>query len=179
MANSLLDFVMSLVRDPEAAARYAADPAGVLADAQLGAVTSVDVDNLLPVVAESLSMNGPSYGAGGFGEAFAAEPAGNVWASGAATAAFDAFDDHLPAVADTGLDVAMPDRVDIDTAGADLMAPASVPVDDVDTSLYYAEPLVDDVLPTEIAAVDDWAGPVGGDAPAELDDHGPAFDVFD
>lgn len=27
MANELLDFVMSLVRDPEVAARYAADPA--------------------------------------------------------------------------------------------------------------------------------------------------------
>ena len=26
MANELLDFVMSLVRDPDAAARYAADP---------------------------------------------------------------------------------------------------------------------------------------------------------
>lgn len=31
MANTLLDFVMSLVRDPEAAARYAADPAQAIA----------------------------------------------------------------------------------------------------------------------------------------------------
>ena len=30
MANSLLDFVMSLVRDPDAAAHYAADPAQAL-----------------------------------------------------------------------------------------------------------------------------------------------------
>ena len=35
MANSLLDFVMSLVRDPDAAARYAADPAAAIADAHL------------------------------------------------------------------------------------------------------------------------------------------------
>ena len=56
MANSLLDFVMSLVRDPDAAARYAADPAQAIADANLTDVTSADVNNLIPVVSESLSM---------------------------------------------------------------------------------------------------------------------------
>ena len=35
MANSLLDFVMSLVRDPDAAAQYAANPAQTIADANL------------------------------------------------------------------------------------------------------------------------------------------------
>ena len=45
MANSLLDFVMSLVRDPDAAAAYAADPAQAIADANLTDVTSVDVNN--------------------------------------------------------------------------------------------------------------------------------------
>ena len=59
MANSLLDFVMSLVRDPDAAARYAADPARRIADAHLTDVTSADVSNLIPVVSESLSMAGP------------------------------------------------------------------------------------------------------------------------
>lgn len=90
MANSLLDFVMSLVRDPDAAARYAADPAGAIAAAQLTDVTSVDVNNLIPMVADSLSTAVPSFGA---------DPAagGNVWASGAATAAFDAFDAAVPA----------------------------------------------------------------------------------
>ncbi|TGD89205.1 hypothetical protein BayCH28_07550 [Mycolicibacterium sp. CH28] len=92
MANSLLDFVMSLVRDPDAAARYAADPATAIADAHLTGVTSADVNNLIPMVADSLSgpLSGaiPSFGASG-GDA-------NVWASGAATAAFDAFDAHLP-----------------------------------------------------------------------------------
>ena len=92
MANTLLDFVMSLVRDPEAAARYAADPAQAIADANLPGVTSVDVDNLIPVVSESLSVGATSGGL----DAFGAEPAGNVWASGAATAAFDAFGDHVP-----------------------------------------------------------------------------------
>ncbi|MBB3748094.1 hypothetical protein FHT44_000555 [Mycolicibacterium sp. BK634] len=94
MANTLLDFVMSLVRDPDAAARYAADPAGALADAHLPDVTSADVNNLIPMVADSL--NGP-VSAGGFGPGAGAGGDGNVWASGAATAAFDAFDAHLPA----------------------------------------------------------------------------------
>ena len=58
-------------------------------------VTSVDVNNLIPVVSESLSMAVPSTGA----DAVVDDHASNVWASGAATAAFDAFDDHVPAVA--------------------------------------------------------------------------------
>ena len=89
MANSLLDFVMSLVRDPDAAARYAADPTQAIADANLTGVTSADVSNLIPVVSESLSMGAPTAGAD-------AAVDGNVWASGAATAAFDAFGDAVP-----------------------------------------------------------------------------------
>ena len=64
MANPLLDFVMSLVRDPDAAARYAADPAQAIADANLVDVTSADVQNLIPVVSESLSMATPTHGRG-------------------------------------------------------------------------------------------------------------------
>ena len=78
MANSLLDFVMSIVRDPDAAARYAADPSQAIADAHLTDVTSVDVNNLIPVVSESLSMSVP-------GGHSAYTPDHNVWASGAAT----------------------------------------------------------------------------------------------
>jgi hypothetical protein len=93
MANSLLDFVISLVRDPDAAARYAANPAQSIADAHLTDVTSADVNNLIPVVTDSLpvgSVVGPASGA---------PPAdhGNVWASGAAAAALDAFTPHTPA----------------------------------------------------------------------------------
>ena len=62
MANSLLDFVMSLVRDPDAAAHYAANPAQAIADANLTDVTSVDVNHLIPVVAESMSAAVPSAG---------------------------------------------------------------------------------------------------------------------
>ena len=88
MGNSLLDFVMALVRDPQAAARYAADPAGALSGAGLPGVTVTDVQNLIPVVTDSLATATPS-----FGDA-AASSAANVWTSGAAAAAFDAF--HIP-----------------------------------------------------------------------------------
>lgn len=97
MANALLDFVMSLVRDPEAAARYAADPAQSIADAHLTGVTSADVNHLIPMVSDSLSAFSP--GDTGSGTADHA----NVWTSGAATAAFDAFPDHI-AIQDPGVD---------------------------------------------------------------------------
>lgn len=104
MANSLLDFVMSLVRDSDAAARYAADPAAAIADANLPDVTSADVDQLIPVVAESLSSAVPGVDATNWAGTVPAVDS-NVWTSGAATAAFDAFgiDDSVPVIAD-GLD---------------------------------------------------------------------------
>lgn len=104
MANSLLDFVMSLVRDSDAAARYAADPAAAIADANLPDVTSADVDQLIPVVAESLSSAVPGADATSWAGAVPAVDS-NVWASGAATAAFDAFgiEDSVPVIAD-GMD---------------------------------------------------------------------------
>ena len=92
MANELLDFVMSLVRDPDAAARYAADPSTAIADAHLTNVTSADVNNLIPMVSDSLSMAAPAVG----GHDALSAAAGNVWTSGAATAAFDAFTPHIP-----------------------------------------------------------------------------------
>ncbi|CAN7195581.1 Rv0340 family IniB-related protein [Mycolicibacterium frederiksbergense] len=102
MANSLLDFVMSLVRDSDAAARYAADPAAAIAHANLPDVTSADVDQLIPVVAESLSSAAPGLDATSWAATVPAVDA-NVWTSGAATAAFDAFgiDDSVPVI---GLD---------------------------------------------------------------------------
>ena len=112
MANPLLEFVLSLVRDPEAAARYAADPERAIADAHLTDVTRVDVNSLIPVVSESMS-------AGAMDD--------NVWTSGQAVSAFDAFGDELPLqitgdeltpagreVIDTGYTSApdVPDRLD-------------------------------------------------------------------
>lgn len=181
MANSLLDFVMSLVRDPDVAAAYAADPAQTIADANLTGVTSADVSNLIPVVTESLSMGSPGSGAP------VHEPAANVWASGAATAAFDAFDSFG--------DYARHETVD--SVAPDARAIATDPVDQPDHSLAALDDLHDldisagaDIDDTPIGydhpAVDD--GPVGGQGdghdwgtftPDHPDAHGAGLDFFD
>ncbi|ORB31503.1 Rv0340 family IniB-related protein [Mycolicibacterium parafortuitum] len=170
MANSLLDFVMTLVRDPEAAARYAADPARALAEADLTDVTSADVQNLIPVVAESLSTTVSSPGL----DPFAAEPVDNVWASGAATAAFDAFDDLVPTSVGAGPDSDLPVIVDeIDTglevtAADDLVEPVA--------SLQLDDPVFDASPPADPVVVDDWTGPDSGQDGL---DPASGFDLFD
>jgi hypothetical protein len=179
MANSLLDFVMSLVRDPEAAAAYAADPAQAITDANLTDVTSMDVNNLIPVVSESLSMAVPSTGTDGLVD----DHAGNVWASGAATAAFDAFGDHVPDVAvDDVHSMAANVVTEPDAAvqsGLDVLADAGVPtvagVDD--PSLQFDGPVIDDVPVDDVPAHDDWSHAAPDDHQMEADDSG--FDIFD
>ena len=160
MANSLLDFVMSVVRDPDAAAHYAANPAQAIADANLTDVTSADVNHLIPVVAESLSTAVPSTGF----DSFDGDAGGNVWASGAATAAFDAFGDHLPEqgaddahtlvsnVVDTHDDLASTGIDGID-GGDDPSAAGAVPTVALadDPSLHFDGPVIDD-LPVHDAA---------------------------
>lgn len=174
MANSLLDFVMSLLRDPDAAARYADDPAQAIADAHLVDVTSVDVQNLIPVVSESLSMTTPTHGL----DAFGADPAGNVWSSGAATAAFDAFADHLPQQVVTDTHAAVPEVVVDDDQVFDVLTTADL-LDPV-ASLQFDEPLVEEpsevIIATDAGMSDDWAAPVSEPHPG---DHTPGFDVFD
>jgi len=179
MANSLLDFVMSLVRDPDAAAAYAADPGQAIADANLTDVTSVDVNNLIPVVSESLSMAVPSTGA----DTVTDDHASNVWASGAATAAFDAFDDHVPAVAvDDVHSMAAKLVTEPDAAvqsGADMLAHTEVPdvagVDD--PSLHFDGPVIDDAPVIEAHATDDWSHAAPEDHHLEPDHSG--FDIFE
>ncbi|MHA3024045.1 Rv0340 family IniB-related protein [Mycobacterium sp. BMJ-28] len=175
MANELLDFVMSLVRDPDAAARYAADPHQAIADAHLTDVTTADVNHLIPVVSESLPSAVPSAGADlGFGNA------DNVWTSGAATAAFDSFgdfgavSDHVPVVVTDDLHSAVSDLpgsfdhgvpVTVDDYSADVpnFAVDPHPVDDI--------PVVDTGLDTH------WNDAAGVDHHAPLEDGG--FDIFD
>ena len=181
MANSLVDFVVSLVRDPAAAAAYAADPAQAIADAHLTDVTSVDVQNLLPVVAESLSTAAPAHSFDGFG----ADPGidagihtvSNVWSSGAATAAFDAFDDHVPttSVIDTEHSVpAIVDHLDepLDlTSGVDMPgAVPSVQLDDPGAEhLGLAEPVLGEQWPHVLDAPASEIHPI---------DHLPDVDLF-
>jgi hypothetical protein len=179
MANSLLDFVMSLVRDPDAAAAYAADPGQAIAAADLTDVSSVDVNNLIPVVSESLSMAVPSTGTEGLVD----DPSGNVWASGAATAAFDAFDDHVPAVAVDDVHSSAAELVnDPDAAvhsGLDMLADAGVPAvaGADDPSLQFDGPVIDDAPIGEPVDHDDWSHSVSEDHHLEPDASG--FDIFE
>ncbi|MCP9272126.1 Rv0340 family IniB-related protein [Mycolicibacterium arenosum] len=174
MANSLLDFVMSLMSDPDAAARYAADPAQALADANLSGVTAADVNHLIPVVAESVSSVAPSAGL----DAFGADAASNVWTSGEATAAFDAFGDHLPQqviddpygtlnhVVTTG----DPGSV-IDTAGLDVPdVPTVAGLDDIP---QLDAPVIDDLPFADVTADDGWVQQVHD----QLDQHGMAAEI--
>ena len=170
MANSLLDFVMSLVRDPDAAARYAADPAQALADAHLGNVTTVDVQNLIPVVSESLSMAAPTHSL----DPLDFQPVSNVWASGAATAAFDAFDDQVPSPVVDEAQTDAPVIVDGLDHGVDALTGADMA--DPVVSLQIADPEIDDPGPTGTAIVDDWAQPF--DIP-DTGDQTSGFDLFD
>lgn len=160
MANELLDFVMSLVRDPDAAARYADNPQQAIADAHLTDVTSVDVNNLIPVVSESMSM-APAHGADAVSDA-------NVWASGAATAAFDAFSEHVPAVVDTHHVVDQPAIVPLDS-GIDQFSDTGPDLHTFDAGSLdqpLAAPDIHDVAPTADPAPFD----PGFDHPA--DHHG-------
>jgi hypothetical protein len=179
MANSLLDFVMSLVRDPDAAAAYAADPAQAITDANLTDVTSVDVNNLIPVVSESLSMAVPATGA----DSLIADPAANVWASGAATAAFDAFDDLGPAVT---VDDVHPMAANVVTepdaavqSGLDVLAdPAVATVATADdTSLQFDSPVIEEPSAIDAPAEDNWSHSAPEDHQLDADDTG--FDIFD
>ena len=177
MANSLLDFVMSLVRDPDAAARFAENPDQAILDANLTNVTSADVSNLIPVVTESLGGVVPSVGTDGVGDM-----AGNVWASGAATAAFDAFDDQLPVQAVDDVHTAIADYVDQSDqavhSGLDMLDDADVPgvVGADDGSLQFDPPIIDD-----LPAVDPQADSALSDAVIEIidvDSDSSGFDIF-
>jgi hypothetical protein len=178
MANSLLDFVMSLVRDPEAAARYAENPDQAIHDANLTDVTSADVSQLIPVVSESLSTAVPTAGTDGV----IGDMAGNVWASGAATAAFDAFDDHAVIQTFDDAPSVVSDLVDQpDQAlqpGLDVLADAGVPgvASADDTSLQFDGPVIDDVPAEELAAETNWDDGIA--EVADLNSDASGFDVF-
>ena len=179
MANPLLDFVMSLVRDPDAAAHYAADPAGAIDAAHLADVTSADVNALIPVVSESLSMGTPATGA----ESLVDDGAGNVWTSGAATSAFDAFGDDVsaPVVDDMhGVASSVIDQPDESLhAGLDVLDDAGIPTvaGIEDPSTHFTEGIIDDAPLVGDAVDTDWHSAV--DDHPQLDPGDPGFDIFD
>jgi hypothetical protein len=178
MANSLLDFVMSLVRDPDAAARFAENPDQAILDANLTNVTSADVSNLIPVVTESLGTAVPSVGTDGV----VGDLAGNVWASGAATAAFDAFDDQLPVQAVDDVHTAIADYVDQPDqglqSGLDMLDDAGVPgvVGADDGSLQFDPPLIDDLPAVDLPADSDLSDSVI--EIVDVDSDASGFDIF-
>lgn len=181
MPNELLDFVMSLVRDPDAAARYAADPGQAIADAHLTDVTTADVDHLIPVVAESLPSAVPAGGADP-----GAAAGGNVWASGAATAAFDAFgdfgavSDHVPIVAtDVVTDVVTDEWHSAVHPAPEPLDPGVPVVDDysADVPNFAADPHPIDDIPVVDTGLDThWNQAADMDHHTPVDDGG--FDIF-
>lgn len=194
MANELLDFVMSLVRDPDIAARYAADPAQAIADAHLTDVSSVDVNNLIPMVSDSLSMASPGFGADSVTDS-------NVWTSGAATAALDAFSPHAgvvgPDAAITAFQALPSDVIDspvIDTSPGPADAldlPTDLPTDPAPTGIDAFDPSsqltgMDHVVDGGYAAEDHGAWdhsalePHTAAAEHPVDgSNDPGFDIFD
>lgn len=170
MANSLLDFVMSVVRDPDAAARFAADPDQAILDANLTDVTSADVSALIPVVSESMPTIPGTVPTDGL-DGGISEVAGNVWTSGAATAAFDAFGDHVPVSA---IDDAPSVITDVDQPGQALDAGLDVLADD--PSLQFDEPVIDDVPAVESHADSDLGETIVDVVDVDSDPSG--FDVF-
>nr|WP_090339391.1 IniB N-terminal domain-containing protein [Mycolicibacterium malmesburyense]CRL67669.1 hypothetical protein CPGR_00540 [Mycolicibacterium malmesburyense] len=172
MANELLDFVMSVVRDPDVAARFAADPDQAILDANLTNVTSADVHALIPVVAESVSALPTTVPATGL-DGGIAEAAANVWSSGAATAAFDAFGDHVPAgVIDDVSTALISDPAVSELADPDVPGVAAVD----DTSLQLDEPVIEDVV-DDVPTIDDFSEAVAD--VQELDVDAGGFDIFD
>ncbi|KUI16262.1 hypothetical protein AU193_15985 [Mycobacterium sp. GA-1285] len=171
MANELLDFVMSVVGDPDAAARFAADPNQAILDANLTNVTSADVHALIPVVSESMSALPTTVPTGLDGGI--AEAAANVWSSGAATAAFDAFGDHVPA--DVVNDVS--DALISDPGVSELADPDVPGVADVDdASLQLDQPVIEDVV-DDAPTIDDFSDAVADVQQLDIDAGG--FDIFD
>lgn len=170
MANSLLDFVMSVVRDPDTAARFAADPDQAIADANLANVTSADVEALIPVVTESMSSlvtdMPATAGLDGLGEA-----ATNVWASGAATAAFDAFGDEVPAPVIDDTESLIADRVDAIDEPDEVLQSGLDMLDD--TSDVSEVPIIDD-----IPIAEPYVGSDGDDTVVDVDPQASGFDIF-
>ncbi len=163
MANELLDFVMSLVRDPDAAARYAENPEQAIADAHLTNVTSVDVNNLIPVVSESLSTASPFHGTDTAADS-------NVWSSGAATAAFDAFSDHLPDPAVADAHAAVIDQPAVSTVGTDQWSDPGAQLHPIDAGPLDQPLTTPDVEVHDVAPAID-PGPVDPVFDHSVDDH--------
>ncbi|TKV27824.1 hypothetical protein FDK12_10030 [Arthrobacter sp. NamB2] len=100
LASSLLDFLMNLFNDPEAAADFLEDPEQALEDAGLGGVCWDDVEAVLPVVVDYAPITVSSsfdreYNTGGNATG---NFAGNTWAPVAAAPAAHVAPVHVAPV---------------------------------------------------------------------------------
>ena len=159
------------------AARYAENPDQAIFDANLTNVTSADVSNLIPVVTESLGAAVPTGGIDGV-----VGMADNVWASGAATAAFDAFDDQVPVQAVDDVHTTITDYVDSHdealNSGLDALHDSDIPgvVGSDDGSLQFDQPSIDD-LPVIDLPVDGHLSD-GVIEVADMDSDPSGYDIF-
>ncbi|GAA2986905.1 hypothetical protein JOD63_002207 [Microbacterium terrae] len=67
VAEALIEFILSLLRDPDAAEEFAKDPDGALAQRGLGNVTASDVQAVTPVVIDRVQVIPAPSGSGGGG----------------------------------------------------------------------------------------------------------------
>src|SRR4029079_16073098 len=126
--------------------------------ANLPDVTSADVNALIPVASESLSSAVPGTGP----DLLGGDAGGNVGISGAATAAFDAFDDHssVPVIDDGHAFAAnvieQPD--DSLHAGLDALQDADIPTVATfdDPSAQLTDGIIDDAPLVGDAGDTDW-----------------------
>ena len=108
--------------------------------------------------------------------------ADNVWASGAATAAFDAFDDQVPVQAVDDVHSVITDYVDQPDpalhSGLDALGDAGVPgvVGSDDAALQFDQPVIDDLPVIDLPADGDLSDTII--EVADMDSDPSGFDIF-
>lgn len=178
MTNSLLDFVMSLVRDSDAATRFAENPEQAIHDANLTDVTTADVHALIPVVSESLSTGLPTTGTDGI----IGDTGGNIWTTGEATSAFDAFDDHLPVHTVDDAHAVISDVIDhpgqVAQTGFDALGDTDLPsvVGGDDSAVPFDDSVIHDLPVDDLSAGTGLEHAIADVAHIDPDDSG--LDVF-
>jgi hypothetical protein len=80
ITTALLDFLMGLMRDPNAAAEFRGDPDGALTNAGLNGICAADVDAVLPVALDFSPVGNREYDTGG--NSIDSSASGGAWGGG-------------------------------------------------------------------------------------------------
>ncbi|WP_196216985.1 IniB N-terminal domain-containing protein, partial [Agromyces bracchium] len=80
ITTALLDFLMGLLRDPEASAEFRADPDSALTNAGLNGICAADVDAVLPVALDFSPVADREYHTGG--NSIDSSASGGGWGGG-------------------------------------------------------------------------------------------------